>query len=98
MVWFIIFCILTVGMLALSRLPLKAMMDARGARYARHKGTPPLNGKKATLFDVKRLIIIDEIDAAVQLYSEIYRVSRKQAVTEVEQLSASIRQKNSEKD
>ncbi len=60
---------------------------------ARRNGIyPPLN--KATMFDVRRLIIKRERELAVRLYAEIFKTNRKEAQRAVNELERSIREKD----
>lgn len=64
---------------------------------ARKKGIYPEKGK-ATMFDVRSLIIEGEYDLAVELYRRLFRTSRRNARKAVEDLADSISQKNIEYD
>lgn len=62
---------------------------------ARKKGIYPDKGK-ATMFDVRNLIIEGEFDLAVELYRRLFKTSRRNARKAVEDLADSISQKNIE--
>ena len=57
---------------------------------ARRKGLYPYPGK-ATLFDVKRLLIMGEPMLAITVYREIYGVGFRDAKKAVEELEKSLR-------
>ena len=61
---------------------------------ARRKGLYPEKGK-ATLFDVRQLIIQGEKDLAILIYCEIFKVTRREARKAVDQLEKNIQAKNS---
>ena len=56
---------------------------------ARHKGINPAN--KPTLFDVKRLVEMGQIDQAVRLYQKIYGGNLSKSKKAVEELERSIK-------
>ena len=60
---------------------------------ARRRGFNPKNNKP-TMFHVRELLIRGEKEMAIMMYSEIYKVARKQALLEVEDLEKSIKEKN----
>ena len=62
---------------------------------ARRNGLYPDKGK-ATLFDVRRLILKKEKSLAIRVYSEIYGTSFKKAKKAVEEIEKSIQEKNIE--
>ncbi|MCA9395473.1 MAG: hypothetical protein KC900_14825 [Candidatus Omnitrophica bacterium] len=62
---------------------------------ARKKGIYPEKGK-ATMFDVRSLIIEGEYDLAIELYRRLFKTSRRNARKAVEDLADSISQKNIE--
>lgn len=62
---------------------------------ARRRGIFPERGK-ATMFDVRRLIIEGEIELAIEVYRWIYRTSRKKSREAVLELANSISEKNFE--
>lgn len=64
---------------------------------ARKKGIFPDKGK-ATMFDVRNLIIEGEYDLAVELYRRLFKTNRRNARKAVEDLADSISQKNIEYD
>ena len=57
---------------------------------ARRKGKLPNKGK-ATMFDVRHLLMEGEKELAVQVYSEIFNVSLDKARTDVEELQRSLK-------
>ena len=59
---------------------------------ARRKGLYPERGK-ATMFDVRRLIIEGEKHLAVRVYAEIFKINHKEAKKAVEELEKSIQEK-----
>lgn len=59
-------------------------------RQLRQKGLYPQKGK-ATLFDVRRLLMNDQKEAAVRLYSEIFRTNAREARRAVEELEKSLK-------
>ncbi len=61
---------------------------------AKRKSLFPAKGK-ATLFDVRTLIIQGEKDLAIQLYCEIFRSTRRVAKKAVDELEKNIQAKNS---
>ena len=63
----------------------------------RRKGFYPSKGR-ATMFHVRDLIVRGEKDLAVQMYCEIFRVSRKEAQAAVNEIERSIQEKNIESD
>lgn len=64
---------------------------------ARKKGIFPEKGK-ATMFDVRRLIIEGEFDLAVEVYRWIFKTTRQKARVEVSELAESIYHKNIDHD
>ncbi|MGE0269190.1 MAG: hypothetical protein AB7S78_12130 [Candidatus Omnitrophota bacterium] len=62
---------------------------------ARRKGIFPEKGK-ATMFDVRRLIIEGELDLAVEVYRWIFKTPRQKARADVSELAESIYHKNME--
>ena len=52
--------------------------------------------EKPTMFDVRRLIIKGDKDAAVELYSQIFHTTKSEAKKAVDDLEKSIIQKNSQ--
>lgn len=64
---------------------------------ARKKGIFPEKGR-ATMFDVRNLIIEGEYDLAIEVYRRLFKVSRRNARKAVDDLSDSISQKNIEYD
>lgn len=62
-------------------------------RQARQKGIYPPKDK-ATMFDVRRLILQGEKELAIRLYCEIFRAARKDAKKAVEELERSALKKN----
>jgi len=63
--------------------------------YARKKGLYPPKGK-ATMFDVRDLIMRGERELAVRLYCEIFSTNYKAAKKAVGDLEKNIQEKNSE--
>lgn len=61
---------------------------------ARRKGLFPEKGK-ATMFNVRRLIILGKKDLAIFVYIDIFKVSYRQANQAVDELEKSIREKKS---
>ena len=59
---------------------------------ARRKGFYPERGK-ATMFDVRRLIIEGEKNLAVRVYAGIFKTNHKEAKKAVEELEKSIQEK-----
>lgn len=59
---------------------------------ARRKGLYP-DEKKATLFDVRELIVRGEKLLAIFLYARLYQVSHKEAARAVDDLEKSIQEK-----
>ena len=59
---------------------------------ARRKGLYPQRGK-ATMFDVRRLIIEGEKNLAIRIFAEIFKTSHKEAKKGVEELEKSIQEK-----
>lgn len=59
---------------------------------ARRRGIYPSKGK-ATMFDVRRLIMEGEKYLAIRLYGELFKASFKQSKKAVEQLEKSIQEK-----
>ena len=64
---------------------------------ARRKGLYPEKGK-ATLFDVRKLLVNGEKDMAIVVYCEIFKVSRREAKKAIEQLEKNIQPKNSKRE
>ncbi len=62
---------------------------------ARKRGIFPEKGK-ATMFDVRRLIVEGEIDLAVEVYRWIFKTTKQKARVEVSELAESIYHKNME--
>lgn len=62
-------------------------------KQARKKGIFPEKGK-ATMFDVRRLIIEGELDLAVEVYRWIFKTTRQKARIDVSELAESIYHKN----
>lgn len=62
---------------------------------ARKKGIFPEKGK-ATMFDVRRLIVEGELDLAVEVYRWIFKTTRQKARADVSELAESIYHKNME--
>ena len=56
----------------------------------RRQGKLPEKGK-ATMFDVRRLLVEGEKEAAVRLYCDIFKVHRKKALKDIEELERSIK-------
>ena len=56
----------------------------------RRHGKLPEKGK-ATMFDVRRLLREGEKEAAIKLYCDIFKVHRKKALKDVEELQRSIK-------
>ena len=65
----------------------------RNLNQARRSGLYPDKGK-ATMFDVRRLILKKEKYLAVRLYGEIFRTNYWEAQKAVEELERSIQEKN----
>ena len=57
---------------------------------ARRRGKLPLKGK-ATMFDIRHLLMEGEKDLAVQLYCEIFHVTLPKARKDVEELQRSLK-------
>lgn len=62
--------------------------------YARRRGLVPPPGK-ATMFDVRRLLLKREKGLAIRLYREIFKSNYEEAKKAVEELERSIQQKDS---
>ncbi len=58
-------------------------------RQARRKGLYPEEGK-ATMFDVRRLILEGENELAIRVYCQIFGTNRKEARKAVEELKRSL--------
>ncbi|MCA9407778.1 MAG: hypothetical protein H6755_05310 [Candidatus Omnitrophica bacterium] len=87
---FLTFIILGLCLIALNR--------TRGIwvlNNARRKGLYPPKGK-ATMFDVRRLILSGEKELAIRIYCEIFEVSRKEAVKAVDELEKGIKEKKAD--
>ena len=61
-------------------------------KAAMRKGLYPPQGK-ATMFDVRRLIIAGERELAIEVYGDIFKTNRREAQKAVEDLEKSIQQK-----
>ena len=59
---------------------------------ARKKGLYPEKGK-ATMFDVRRLILMKETELAVRVYCEIFKTNRKEAQKAVEEMEQGLQEK-----
>lgn len=59
----------------------------------RRKGLYP-DRDKATMFDVRGLLLKGEKDMAIQVYAELFKTSRPEAQKAVEELERSIKEKN----
>jgi hypothetical protein len=57
---------------------------------ARRRGKLPLKGK-ATMFDIRHLLMEGEKDLAIQLYCEIFHVTLPKAKKDVEELQRSLK-------
>ena len=57
---------------------------------ARRRGKLPLKGK-ATMFDVRNLLMEGEKELAIQLYCEIFHVTLSRAKKDVEELQRSLK-------
>jgi hypothetical protein len=66
------------------------VLRTRQINDARRRGKlPPKN--KATMFDVRTLLMEGEKDLAIQLYSEIFHVNLPKAKKDVEELQRSLK-------
>ena len=83
--YFSIFVILAICFLVFSQVYWIWSMN-----QLRRQGKLPEKGK-ATMFDVRRLLMEGEKETAVRLYCEIFKVTRKRAVKDVEELQRSIK-------
>ncbi len=61
---------------------------------SRRQGLHPMP-RKATMFDVRRLIIRGETELAVSLYREIFQTTPQEAKKAIEELQRSIQEKKS---
>ena len=66
-------------------------------KQARRSGLYPTKGK-ATLFDVRRLLLKKEKNMAIHLYANLFKTNFKDAKKAVEELEKSIQEKNIELD
>lgn len=57
---------------------------------ARRNGKLPVKGK-ATMFDVRHLLMEGEKELAIQLYCEIFRINETKAKKDVEELQRSLK-------
>ena len=57
---------------------------------ARRRGKLPERGK-ATMFDVRHLLMEDEKELAIQLYCEIFKTTASKAKKDVEELERSLK-------
>jgi len=76
--------VLTVALVAFNAYRLY-LVDA-----ARRRGKLPLKGK-ATMFDIRHLLMEGEKDLAIQLYCEIFNVNVAKAKNDVEELQRSLK-------
>ncbi len=71
-------------------LVLVNIYKVRLLNEARQRGKLPQKGK-ATMFDVRHLLMEGEKDLAVQLYCEIFNVTLSKAKKDVEELQRSLK-------
>lgn len=90
MVWIYAFLVIAVCAFVISRSRWIWSLNA-----ARRRGIFPEHGK-ATMFDVRRLIVEGEIELAIEVYRWIYRTNRQASREAVLELANSISEKNIE--
>ena len=64
---------------------------------ARRKGFYPQKGK-ATMFDVRRFVLMGEKNLAIRVYREIFSTNYKEAKKAVDELEKSIQEKKIERE
>ncbi|MCA9402076.1 MAG: hypothetical protein KC713_10630, partial [Candidatus Omnitrophica bacterium] len=60
------------------------------AHFSSKLKSPKSEGRKPTLFDVRQFIIEGDVEIAIELYREIFKVSYEDSKTAVSELAKSI--------